>query len=149
MALPVPKVFDDQKLYTQLVLHEGKKAKPYVDTVGKITIGIGRNLTDVGLSEDEIQYLFNNDKARTIKDLDNYLPWWRGLDEVRRRVLFDMCFNMGIGTLRTFKNTLNFIQKKMWTSASQNMLASKWATQVGQRAKRLADMMETGKDYQK
>lgn len=148
MALPVPKVFDDQKLYTQLVLHEGKKAKPYVDTVGKITIGIGRNLTDVGLSEDEIQYLFNNDKARTIKDLDNYLPWWRGLDEVRRRVLFDMCFNMGIGTLRTFKNTLNFIQKKMWTSASQNMLASKWATQVGQRAKRLADMMETGKDYQ-
>ena len=148
MALPVPKVFDDQKLYTQLVLHEGKKAKPYVDTVGKITIGIGRNLTDVGLSEDEVQYLFNNDKARTIKDLDNYLPWWRGLDEVRRRVLFDMCFNMGIGTLRTFKNTLNFIQKKMWTSASQNMLASKWATQVGQRAKRLADMMETGKDYQ-
>lgn len=134
------------KLYKQLELHEGKKSKPYKDTVGKLTIGIGRNLDDVGLSEDEIQYLFKNDIARVMRDLDRNLPWWRTLDPVRRLVLIDMCFNLGIGGLLEFKNTLAFIQKKMWTSASQNMLKSLWAKQVGRRAIRLAKMMETGKE---
>lgn len=137
------------KFYEQMLLHEGSKNKPYLDTVGKTTIGIGRNLDDVGLSQDEIRYLFNNDVKRIESDLDRNLPWWRTLDPVRQRVLKDMCFNLGIGGLLGFKNTLKLIQDKMWTSASQNMLKSLWAKQVKGRAVRLAEMIRTGKDYTK
>lgn len=131
-------------LIQQLKVHEGDKKFPYKDTVGKITIGVGRNLTDVGLSEDEIEYLLANDIKRVFLDLDSHLPWWRTLDQTRQDVLADMCFNMGIGGLMQFKNTLAAIQAHDWSKASAGMLASTWAKQVGKRAVTLAQMMETG-----
>lgn len=137
-----------QNLLDQILLHEGKRSKPYKDTVGKLTIGVGRNLDDVGLSDDEIEYLLINDLKRVEVGLDRSLSWWRDLDEVRQRVLIDMCFNMGLGGLLGFKNTLAKIKAHDWAAASRGMLQSKWAKQVGARALRLSNMMLTGKDYQ-
>jgi len=149
---PAPIVDHDARLIEQLRLHEGERRKPYRDTVGKLTIGIGRNLDDNGLRRDEIEYLLANDIADARADLDRYLPWWRGLDPVRQRVLIDMVFNMGMGApnrggLLSFVNTLSEIRRGNYGIAADMMLASKWSAQVGRRAVRLATMMRTGMDY--
>lgn len=138
---------EQRQLLDQLTLHEGRKAFPYKDTVGKLTIGVGRNLTDVGLSPDEIDYLLVNDIKKVEDGLDKLIPWWRNLDVIRQRVLIDMAFNMGIQGLMQFKNTLNFIKTGQYAKAADNMLLSLWAKQVKGRADRLANMMRTGKDY--
>lgn len=131
-------------LEQELTRDESKKAKPYKCTAGKTTIGIGRNLDDVGLSDEEIRFLFKNDIARVCADLDREIPWWRSLSEVRQRVLANMCFNLGINGLLGFKNTLAAVREGRYKDAAAGMLASKWASQVGDRAQRLAKMMEVG-----
>lgn len=135
----------DASLRAQLELHEGRRLKPYHDAVGKVTIGIGRNLDDAGISDEEADVLLGNDIARCVRDLDRALSWWRNLDDVRQRVLLDMCFNLGIAGLLGFHNTLASVQRGDWPAAKTGMLGSKWAGQVGKRARRLADMMETGR----
>lgn len=136
--------FDMPTLLAELKRDEGVRLKPYTDTVGKLTIGVGRNLSDVGISDDECTAMLENDISRTAASLDAKLPWWRDLDPVRQRVMLNMCFNMGIAGLMTFVNTLAFIKSGNWSAAANGMLASKWATQVGARAQRLAQMMRTG-----
>lgn len=131
-------------LREQLIRHEGRRRKPYVDTVGKVSIGIGRNLTDRGLSLAEIDFLLENDIDACIADLDNNLPWWRELSDARQHVLLDMCFNMGIKRLLKFVFTLADVQADRYNDAADKMLKSKWAGQVGQRAKTLARMMRDG-----
>ena len=130
----------------RLSQEEGRKNKPYTDTVGKLSIGVGRNLTDVGLSDDEIDYLLANDIKRATVSLNTALPWWTSLDSVRQKVLLDMCFNMGINSLLEFHNTLSFMQAGDYNSAANGMLNSLWAKQVGIRADKLAVMMRTGVD---
>jgi lysozyme len=136
--------FDMPTLVAELKRDEGVRLKPYVDTVGKTTIGVGRNLTDVGISDDECTMMLQNDIGRTTAALDRSLPWWRALDPVRQRVIVNMAFNMGMVGLLTFKNTLAAMQSGSYAAAAAGMLSSKWAVQVGARAERLADMMRTG-----
>lgn len=139
-------MFDRQKLIQQLRLHEGERLKPYRCTAGKLTIGVGRNLEDRGITTEESAYLLNNDIDREWKALTQNLPWVAGLNEVRQRVLLDMSFNLGIAGLLKFKNTLATIQRGEYAKASEMMLDSLWARQVGQRAQRLSRMMRTGVD---
>jgi lysozyme len=131
----------------QLELHEGIRLKPYKDTVGKLTIGIGRNLDDVGLSKAEAYYLAQNDIRRRINRLEKF-EWYRNLDEVRKKVIIDMAFNLGMGGLLSFKNMIKAIKLNDFPTAAVEMLNSKWANQVGVRAKRLSKMMKTGQDYE-
>lgn len=133
----------DLGLREQLKTHEGYKTKPYKDTKGILTIGIGRNL-EKGLSSLEINYLFNNDIREVQLQLDAAFPWWRKLTYNRQKVMIDMCFNMGIVTMMDFKMTLSAIQDGLFIDAALHMMQSKWAKQVGQRAKTLAKMMEEG-----
>jgi lysozyme len=125
----------------ELERDEGLRLFPYKDSVGKTTIGIGRNLDDVGISEAEARAMLASDIARVEADLDKALPWWRKLDEDRQRVLANMCFNLGLAKLMTFRNTLGAIFLGDFTDAAASMLASKWAQQVGPRAARLAARM--------
>ena len=127
-----------------LKLHEGVRNKPYKDTVGKTTIGVGRNLTDRGLRDKEVAYLLANDIEEVTQELRQRLPWTEKLDPVRKTVLQDMLFNMGWPVLSQFKNTLGCIERGEYEKAAVAMLQSKWATQVGNRAKRLAKMMQFG-----
>lgn len=135
---------DRAKLHAQLVLHEGKKTKVYKDSLGIETIGVGRNLRDKGLSEDEILMLLNNDINECIHDLESFLPYFSDLDDVRQRVLIDMRFNLGPTRFRGFKNMLKAVKESRYSDAATAMLASKWAKQVKGRAKRLANMMANG-----
>lgn len=131
-------------LKQELIIDEGKRSKPYTDTVGKTTIGVGRNLTDVGLSDDEIDMLLTNDVNKAFSHLVVALPWVLTLSETRQRALTNMAFNMGLGTLLGFTTTLSLIQAGKFEDASHAMLNSKWATQVGNRAKRIALMIKEG-----
>lgn len=132
------------KLKTELTNDEGCKNKPYTDTVGKLTIGVGRNLTDNGLSNDEIDVLLTNDINQVVAQLNKSLPWWSDMTDNRQRVLANMVFNMGINAVLQFKNTLTFMRTGQYDKAADGMLQSLWAQQVGDRAKRLADMMRVG-----
>jgi lysozyme len=128
----------------ELLLDEGLKLKPYRCTAGKLSIGVGRNLDDLGISRAEALLMLDNDIQCTATELDARLPWWRTLDEVRQRVILNMAFNLGIKGLLGFKNTLAAVQAEKWEDAANGMLASRWAGQVGARAQRLAQMMAKG-----
>ncbi|WP_153076880.1 glycoside hydrolase family protein [Paraburkholderia bonniea] len=139
----MPEKFDLPMLLAELDRDEGRRLKPYLDTVGKTTIGVGRNLTDVGISDAECDAMLQLDVDRTAEWLDRNLAWWRQLDAVRQRVLLNMAFNLGAGLL-TFTSTLAATQHGEYRRAADGMLASKWAVQVGARAQRLATMMKNG-----
>lgn len=146
LSTPRGAVIDRAAMIRQLRLHEGERLKPYRCTAGKLTIGVGRNLEDRGITADESAYLLGNDIDRFTTELMRALPWVAQLDEVRQRVLLDMAFNLGLAGLLQFKRTLATIQAGDYQKAAAMMLDSKWAGQVGQRAERLSRMMFTGKD---
>ncbi len=139
-------MIDRDAMVRQLRLHEGERLKPYQCSAGKLTIGVGRNLEDRGISREESAMLLNNDIAAEERELLRALPWVATLDEVRARVLLDMSFNLGLVGLLGFKRTLAAVQGGQYQQAATMMLDSKWAQQVGTRAERLARMMATGKD---
>ena len=134
-----------ERLLEQLRADEAFAAHPYRDTVGKLTIGYGRNLDDVGISEAEGAMLLNNDLTVAVDAVFDRLPWHVHLNAARRAVLYAMAFNMGIGRLLTFRKMLAAAEVEAFASAAREMLDSKWAGQVGDRARRLAAQMETGR----
>lgn len=156
---------DISLLKSELVRDEGLRLSAYKDTVGCLTIGVGRNLDGNPLSDTEraaighdcrtqpitreqALYLLGNDIARVMVQLDRAVPWWVTLDEVRRRVLINMAFNMGIKKLLGFKRFLMTLNNAHYADAAMEMLESNWAVQVGKRADRLAIMMRTGMTVQ-
>ena len=135
---------DRTALKRLLTLHEGRRDRPYKDSEGNLTIGIGHNLDAKPLSDRVIDLIFEDDIADAIADLNRVLPWWVTLSDNRQIVIVDMCFNLGIGRLLKFSKTIAALQAKDWETAADEMLDSKWARQVGIRATRLADMMRAG-----
>lgn len=131
-------------LREDLIRDEGLRKFPYEDTVGKLTIGIGHNLTDRGLSDRVIQKIYDEDVEEAQIMLDRFLPWWITRPEPVQRALVNLCFNMGIKTLLTFKITLANIQSGQYDRAAQNLLRSKYAKQVGERAQRVANLIRQG-----
>ena len=136
---------DINKIEELLILHEGKKNKAYICPAGKITIGVGRNLEDKGLSDEEIEYLLHNDIKECIQDLSHIFPNFYDLDDVRQAVLVDMRFNLGPARFRSFKKMIAAIRKGDFSKAAEEMKDSRWFEQVKQRGKRLYKMMKTGK----
>ncbi len=132
------------KLAEQLKQHEGLRLKPYTDTVGKLTLGIGRNLEDKGITEQEALFMLNNDADYFYKKITKELPWIVNLNDARQNVLVNMAFNLGIRGLLTFKMTLSLIEYGDYDNAATEMLNSVWAYQVGQRAIELSKQMATG-----
>lgn len=131
-------------LKAQLVIDEGRKKRIYTDTVGKITGGVGRNLTDRDFSDDEIDLMLSNDIKLVCGQLDNALPWWKQLTDRRQQALANMCFNMGVTTLLKFKNSLALLQDGKYEAAADAFMNSRWAEQVGQRAVRVTTMIREG-----
>jgi lysozyme len=153
-----------QLMIDELRRDEGERLKSYRDTIGLWTIGVGhlidpehdadpapfgRDLRNgATIMVEESAELLSRDITSKMAELDQRLSWWRDLDEVRQRVILNLAFNLGVAGLLTFKNTLAFIRQGDYAGAARNMLQSKWADQVGkqegQRAYRLAQMMELG-----
>ena len=127
-----------------LIKHEGLRLKPYRDTVGKLTIGVGRNLDDVGITREEARFLLENDIARADVELRRNFLWFPGRNRVRKAVLINMVFNLGISRFKRFKKLIAALERRDWDRAAKEMLNSKWAKQVGRRARELAKMMREG-----
>jgi len=123
---------------------EGVRLAPYKDIVGKLTIGIGRNLDDMGITLDEAQYLLNTDITRTITEAERLWPWLGSLDEPRLRACLNMVFNLGTTKFGTFGKLHAALKAGDWQLAHDEALNSKWATQVGARAERIANVLLNG-----
>ncbi len=136
---------DREALLLRLIRHEGLRLRPYRDSVGKLTIGIGRNLDDVGVTHAEAKALCLNDIDRVCLDLDRNIPWWGGLSETRRQVVAEMAFNLGWPRLSLFRAMLTALQFGDTERAALEMTDSLWARQVGARAETLAAAMRSGR----
>lgn len=133
------------KLIEQLKIHEGMKLKPYKCTAGKLTIGIGRNLEDVGISEDEANMLLRHDIQEATRQLLHAFPWMGEFNDARISAMINFTFNVGIGTVKKFENTLSYMQSGEWDKAADEMMDSRWARQVGNRAIEVTEQIRTGK----
>ncbi len=136
---------DIARLQQQLIKHEGLRLFPYEDTVGKMSIGVGHNLTDRGLTSDQVMKILNDDIYMVIKQISTF-SWYAALNEVRQRALVDMIFNIGITKFNQFTHLIAALEASNYDEAAHQMLESKWAEQVGVRANTLANMVKMGKD---
>ena len=156
--------YERSELVKMIALHEGLRLQVYQDHLGIDTIGIGRNLEDrgitdgelsfinktmediyeIGLTEEEAYYLCMNDIAIVEKELLANKPIVNQLNDVRQMVLIDMAFNMGVPRLLKFKNMWMAIEKVNYPLACEEMIDSRWANQVGNRAMKLSLAMKNG-----
>ena len=132
-----------ESLEDQLIRHEGMRLDMYKDTVDVWTIGIGRNLEDVGLrSEAEAKFLLRSDISAVQKELRERLPWFEDLAPDRQQVLTNMAFNLGVTGLIRFSKTISDVESGLYEQAADEMLRSRWADQVGKRATELSQRMK-------
>ena len=137
---------DRNKLVEELIKDEGYKYEIYLDHLGYPTFGVGHLVLEtdeeygqpVGtpVSEERILECLNNDIDIVCKELDENMGWWSDLDDTRQRVLANMAFNLGLPRLSKFVKFLTAVQASDWEKAAIEMMDSKWATQVGNRAVR-------------
>lgn len=132
-----------EALIASVKRHEGLRLKVYKCTAGKNTIGYGRNLDDVGISADEAEYLLKHDLENAEIDAQRF-PIYEKLNQVRKDVLIEMVFNLGYSRLSGFKKMFAALERKDYDGAANEMLDSKWARDVGERAKTLAYFMRIG-----
>jgi lysozyme len=141
-----------RKLIAELRRDEGVEYSPYNDTMGIPTVGVGHNLRakplpdgwKYPLNDVQVDALLDDDLEDVFHDLGRNLPWWTDLNDIRQRVLANMAFNLGIGKLLGFRNTLIAMRQGKYDAAADGMINSVWAAQVKGRATRLADMMRKG-----
>ena len=124
---------------------EGLRLKTYRCTAGALTIGFGRNLDAKGISRDEAELMFENDVNLCVEQVKKeFGTTFDNLTPSRQSVLVNMCFNLGIGGLMGFKRTIAHIRSGSFDLAATEMLNSRWATQVKNRANVLSEMMRRG-----
>jgi len=136
-----------ESLAKRLIKHEGMKLYPYLCPAGKLTIGVGRNIEDIGISEEEAMIMLENDIERCHDELIRDVPCAYILslyDNIRMEVLTEMCFNLGITRLKKFKKMIKAIETGDYIGAAKEIRHSQWAAQVGLRAQELAYAMEKG-----
>jgi lysozyme len=156
------------QLINILKKHEGERFQVYDCPAGYPTIGVGRNLETKGLTKEECDYLklgvyernsviaklevrgitqeesdylLSNDIDYVTNQLSKRLFRFNSLPEQAKIVLIDMAFNLGVDGLLKFNKTLSLINSGKYKEASKEMLNSKWAKQVGNRAYELSAML--------
>lgn len=142
---------DKNKLIEELILDEGFKYEIYLDHLGYPTLGVGHLILDsdpeykfpvgTGVPEDRIHECLEQDIDIVCKELDWNEPWWRQLSDNRQRVVANMCFNLGYPRFKKFKKFIGAMQVSDWEKAAEEMMDSRWSTQVGDRAVRLKNRM--------
>lgn len=119
--------------------HEGFRGMPYEDSLGYLTIGYG---TLLPLSEEEAQLLLRY-RLNKVEESLECIEFYHELPIEIREVLQNMCYNMGITGLLNFKKTLFYLEHRMFEKAGSEMLNSRWAEQVGNRAVELSTIVES------
>ena len=137
---------EDDKFMIEMVdrvkYHEGLRLKPYKCPAGKLSIGYGRNLEDCGITEEEAEELLLNDLEKAEEDLKRNFAWVENIDRRKFYALVELVFNMVITRFKGFKKMLGACEKGEWSKASDELLDSLYAKQVGKRAKTLANILK-------
>ena len=138
-----------EQLREMLRRHEGVRNFVYLCSEGYETIGVGRNIADsgLGLSEDEVDYLLDNDIKRVKTELSDEYFWFGALNEARQEAMIDLSFNLGQSWLRGFKKALDAMSTEDFDRAADEFMDSRWSEQVGNRATEVTEMIRTG-EYQ-
>lgn len=147
--------------------HEGYEELPYMDSVGKLTVGYGFNLTrsdakdrlkEVGadyhkvvskkqkLNSKQMEKLLLKDLNSSKENAQKIISNFNTLPKDVQGVIVEMIFNLGIGKFRQFKNFIKLIKERNFKKASVEMMNSLWAKQVGDRAKTLSNIIKNSKD---
>lgn len=124
--------------------HEGLRLKPYKCTAGKVTIGYGRNLDDNGITTAEANMMLDLDMTLSDLEARKFTDAFNEMSDVRKAVIVEMVFNLGLTRLNKFKKLKQALEEGDYEKASFEMLDSKWAVQVGNRANTLAEQMKRG-----
>jgi len=143
-SLPIIPTF----LFDLIVRHEGIRLKPYKDSLGNITIGVGRNLDGVGITENEAMILLFNDIRTSIQEAEKNFKWYEDLGDIRKTVIISMIFNLGITKFKGFRRMIAAMELKDYSAASDEMIDSRWYEQVRDRGSELSFMMRKGASYQ-
>lgn len=129
---------------TQLMKHEGFEPRPYRCTAGKLTIGFGINLETEAISYEVALLWLENKVEECDKLLSKELSFYMELTDNRKSVLINMCFNLGFKGFMKFKRMISALEIEDYKTASKEMVQSRWASQVGNRAIELQKLMENG-----
>ena len=133
---------DRLEIIKMIKQHEGYRPYIYYDSIGYPTGGYGHAfLPHSPLPHDVAVLLFENDFKEAER---NYDRLELNLSPIRRAVVVDMLFNLGLTRLIGFRRMLAALKKEDYKKAAYEMLDSKWAKQVKSRAFRLAQMMRRG-----
>lgn len=135
---------DIQRLRQTITKHEGIELMPYRCTSDKLTIGVGRNIEDRGISHETAMQMLDEDIDICINELQQTVSYWNDLPSRVKEGLINLCFNMGISRLMAFKKTFGFLREGMYDKAADELLESRYANQVGQRAIDVANMIRDG-----
>jgi len=136
-------VIDPAIVETDLRVDEGRRDRPYKDTKGLLTIGYGHNLVAEGLCQAAMDAQLHYDYlTKAVNPLTAHLPWWQTQPEPVQRVLGNLAFNMGIQTLLTLTQFLNLVKTGSYAAAAADLRATAYAKQVGDRAERLATLLD-------
>lgn len=132
------------RLKQELVVDEGMRLKPYRCPAGRLTIGVGRNLEDKGITPKEAYYLLANDIEEVLEDMETrvFQGLWRKMPENIRLVLANMRFNLGPSRFRGFKKMIAAARAGNWPEMRREMMDSKWYGEVGGRSVRLIEMVD-------
>ena len=135
---------DKNKLIEELKRDEGVELRPYKCSAGFLTLGVGRNIEERGITMDESDYLLANDIAICEEEAARVFKWFADLTDARQRAIINMIFNLGLTKLLNFKKFLGAMESGDYETAGKEMLDSRWAEQVGNRADRLEQMIVNG-----
>lgn len=130
-----------EAIRNRLVLEEGLKLKPYQCTANKLTIGVGRNIEDRGISNETAMQMLDEDIDIMVNELRQNLSWFDKQNDAIQGVLIDLCFNMGISRLLMFVQTLKLIEQGQYAMAADELLDSKYAAMLPARSKRNAEIL--------
>ena len=122
---------------------EGLKLFPYRCSANKLTLGVGRNIEDRGISDITAMQMLEEDIALCVNELERNISWWSEAPGGLQEVLIDLCFNMGISKLMLFTKTLQYLGSGEMVKAADELLNSRYATMVPNRAKRNADIIRS------
>lgn len=133
-----------ERLKAQLENDEALRLKLYKCSMGKTTIGVGRNLDDKGISRNCAMFMLDEDVDETIKLADEFFPWWKQMTEDRQEAFLNFLFNVGIGSALKFVNTMKALKEGRYEDAAVGFETSLWFKQVGQRAVRIVKKIRVG-----
>jgi lysozyme len=148
-------MFNRSQLIADLERDEGLRVVPYDDKTGRpfqqgdrlfgnLTNGIGWNMRARPLTEAQARVICGWHVDDDAQALDATFPWLARLTEARQRAVANLCFNMGLATLKTFVTFLTFLKDANYPAAADDLKSTAWYRQTGDRAKRIEALIRAG-----